>query len=183
MGTEEEAHVVRDLATLRTLFDPLRLRILELLREPKTAKELAAGLGLIPNKLYYHLRRLEDHGLVVVDGSGSERSYRIVSNEIAIAPELRPSAMQASAAVSALFDAARSQIEAAMRHAKDPSDGGPDTVLVSTTHAVLTPAKLRRYQSRLRKLLEDLHAEPRSRARDAASYAVLLAIFPSADQP
>jgi len=64
--------------------DPVRLRILERLQADDrewTAKELASALALGANGLYYHLRVLEEAGLVVVTGAKAvgrmaERTYR-----------------------------------------------------------------------------------------------------------
>jgi DNA-binding transcriptional ArsR family regulator len=49
---------------LRAVLSPLRRRILLLLREPDSATGLARRLGLTRQKLNYHLRALEDAGLV-----------------------------------------------------------------------------------------------------------------------
>jgi|SRR5581483_11381138 len=62
---------------------PLRLRVLGLLGEGDgwTAKELAERLGMNPNRLYYHLRILEEAGVIVVAesravGRMAERVYK-----------------------------------------------------------------------------------------------------------
>ncbi|MFN8039782.1 MAG: helix-turn-helix domain-containing protein [Acidimicrobiales bacterium] len=44
--------------------DPVRARILQVLAEPGSATTVAAVLGLSRQKVNYHLRTLEDHGLV-----------------------------------------------------------------------------------------------------------------------
>ncbi|MEQ8839574.1 MAG: helix-turn-helix domain-containing protein [Acidimicrobiales bacterium] len=44
--------------------DPLRARILAVLAEPGSASTVAATLGETRQKINYHLRTLEDHGLV-----------------------------------------------------------------------------------------------------------------------
>src|SRR5262245_52283071 len=58
-------HTVTDLAQIRALADPLRLRILGALgREPRTTKQVADVLGEKPTKLYHHVEALERVGLV-----------------------------------------------------------------------------------------------------------------------
>ncbi len=65
--------------------EPTRLRIVEtLMEEPATAKAMAARLGLVPNRLYYHLRILQSAGLVEaagveVKGRFAEQVYRTTS--------------------------------------------------------------------------------------------------------
>ena len=56
--------VLSDQPQLRALLSPLRRQILLLLREPDSATGLAKRLGLARQKLNYHLRALEDAGLV-----------------------------------------------------------------------------------------------------------------------
>lgn len=51
----------------RTLADPIRLRVLDALWvKPRSAKELSAWVQLPPDRLYYHLHRLEQAGLIKV---------------------------------------------------------------------------------------------------------------------
>src|ERR1044072_9352831 len=62
-----DVKVIDDLATLRLLSDPLRLQLIEALgAAPTTVKELARAMDMKPNRLYYHVNLLEDHGLVRV---------------------------------------------------------------------------------------------------------------------
>lgn len=56
--------VLDDPATARSALDPLRARMLAALREPGSASSVAATLGLSRQKANYHLRGLEEHGLV-----------------------------------------------------------------------------------------------------------------------
>lgn len=49
--------------------DPTRSRLLGMLREPHSASELARSLDLPRQRVNYHLRKLEDQGLVTAAGS------------------------------------------------------------------------------------------------------------------
>lgn len=64
-----------DAAALRTLAHPLRSRLLAELRSlgPATATDLAASLDTNTGATSYHLRRLEDVGLVADTGTGRGR--------------------------------------------------------------------------------------------------------------
>jgi len=54
-------------AVHRALADPLRIRLWELLvLRPQSAKELAARVGLRPDRLYHHLARLEEGKLIEI---------------------------------------------------------------------------------------------------------------------
>jgi DNA-binding transcriptional ArsR family regulator len=53
----------------RALADPLRIRLLEALWfSPRSVKELAEAVGLPPDRLYYHLRQLEQAAIIEVSG-------------------------------------------------------------------------------------------------------------------
>jgi DNA-binding transcriptional ArsR family regulator len=73
----DEALVVTDPTVLETLYDPLRYRLFRLLEEPRSVPELAGEVDLPANRLYYHMRRLVERGLVEqVPSTGTERLYR-----------------------------------------------------------------------------------------------------------
>lgn len=59
-----EIEVVGDRARAEVLLHPLRLRVLEAAREPSSATEIAKRLRLPPQKVNYHVRRLEEHGFL-----------------------------------------------------------------------------------------------------------------------
>jgi DNA-binding transcriptional ArsR family regulator len=55
-GEEETQFVIEDVATLKALADPLRLRLMNLLAtHPRTVKELASIVGVPQTRLYYHV--------------------------------------------------------------------------------------------------------------------------------
>ncbi len=84
------ARVINDPETLRLIADPLRLRLLELLRqEPRTVTELAHLLDVQRTKLYYHVKLLETHDLIAVDQthlvSGiPEKRYRVTAYRLSV---------------------------------------------------------------------------------------------------
>ncbi len=89
-----EQLVVDDLETLKVLSDPLRMQIAEFMsHQPRTVKQVAKELGTTPHKLYYHVKLLEDHGLIrVVETrlvSGIvEKHYQIAAKDIVVAEGL-----------------------------------------------------------------------------------------------
>jgi DNA-binding transcriptional ArsR family regulator len=69
-----DLQIIESVETLKVVADPLRLRILAMLRrEPATARQIAGELDTPIKKLYYHLGLLEEHALIRV------RSTRLVS--------------------------------------------------------------------------------------------------------
>lgn len=61
-----DLRVIDDPAAAAAALDPLRARLLSELREPASAATLAGRVGLPRQKVNYHLRTLESHGLVQV---------------------------------------------------------------------------------------------------------------------
>lgn len=59
-----EVEVIDDAAAAVAALDPIRLRLLGELSEPRSAAALASRVGITRQKVNYHLRTLETHGLV-----------------------------------------------------------------------------------------------------------------------
>jgi DNA-binding transcriptional ArsR family regulator len=59
-----DVEVIEDPAAAAVALDPVRARLLRELHEPASAAALAARVGLARQKVNYHLRTLEAHGLV-----------------------------------------------------------------------------------------------------------------------
>src|ERR687895_58972 len=59
-----DVEVIDDPATAVVALDPIRARLLAELAEPGSAATLAARVGIARQKINYHLRTLEAHGLV-----------------------------------------------------------------------------------------------------------------------
>jgi DNA-binding transcriptional ArsR family regulator len=89
MTSETPDLQVDDPRTLKALAHPLRLQMLEVLREdgPATATALGERLGESSGSTSYHLRQLAKHGFVEEDterGGRRERWWRIVDQRIHI---------------------------------------------------------------------------------------------------
>jgi DNA-binding transcriptional ArsR family regulator len=85
--------VIEDPAAAEASLDPIRGRILAALAEPGSAAMLAARLGLPRQKVNYHLKELERHGLVELaaerrKGNVTERVYRASAASYVISPSV-----------------------------------------------------------------------------------------------
>jgi DNA-binding transcriptional ArsR family regulator len=83
--------VIGDPAAAEASLDPVRARLLGELAEPASATMLAARLGLPRQKVNYHLRALERHGLVELveerrKGNCTERVLRATAASYVISP-------------------------------------------------------------------------------------------------
>ena len=83
--------VIGDPATAEVSLDPVRARLLAELAEPASATMLAARVGLPRQKVNYHLRALEKHGLVELveerrKGNVNERVLQATAASYVISP-------------------------------------------------------------------------------------------------
>ena len=83
--------VIEDPAAAEASLDPVRARLLAALAEPGSATTLAARVGLARQKVNYHLRALEQHGLVELveerrKGNMTERVLRATAASYVISP-------------------------------------------------------------------------------------------------
>jgi DNA-binding transcriptional ArsR family regulator len=86
-----DIEVIEDPAAAEASLDPIRTRILLELAEPGSATQLAAKVGLPRQKVNYHLKALERHGLVELveerrKGNVTERILRATAASYLISP-------------------------------------------------------------------------------------------------
>lgn len=188
--------VIDDPGALKVLSDPLRKRLIELLRQaPSTVKGLAALLQVSPKSLYYHIHLLERHGLIRVVGtrvvSGVlEKHYRATAYLFAFsglegattAPDGAQSRYDAVSRLLAITD------EDLRRGVQDGRvDLGTDAAPERALHLAwrlfhLPPSEARAFAVRLTALVEEYAAGYSVReeiAVDGQTYRLLLALFPT----
>src|SRR3954451_9773685 len=83
--------VIDDAAAAEASLDPIRARLLAELAEPGSASTLASRVGLTRQKVNYHLRALESHGLVELveerrRGNCNERVLQATASSYVISP-------------------------------------------------------------------------------------------------
>src|SRR5919199_3191057 len=86
-----DVDVIAAPAAAEASLDPVRARLLAELAEPGSASTLAARVGLARQKVNYHLRALERHGLVELveerrKGNFTERVLRATAGSYVISP-------------------------------------------------------------------------------------------------
>ncbi|RZL76551.1 MAG: ArsR family transcriptional regulator [Rhodococcus sp. (in: high G+C Gram-positive bacteria)] len=83
--------VIDQAAAAEISLDPVRARLLAALAEPGSASSIAAQVGLTRQKANYHLRALEEHGLVELveerrKGNVTERVFQATAASYVISP-------------------------------------------------------------------------------------------------
>jgi DNA-binding transcriptional ArsR family regulator len=167
----------------RAVSDPTRLRALEALWEgPKTAKELAASLGVVANRLYYHLRILETAGLVGVvaatlAGRSAERVYGAVARELGSELSNAISDPAANAALcGAMLDAAAIEVRDVVLAQADGRLGEAEgsALHVARDTVRITPRAFGDLVARIRQLYEDAEA---AQDADGRQYRLVVAAY------
>lgn len=182
-----DCKVIEDLATLRLLSDPLRLRLIEELGDhPTTVKVLAKTLGMKPNRLYYHVNLLEEHGLVKVTDtrlvSGIvERTYGLVAKHFAVSDDLAMPAELKRDVADTLFGVVSKELGEAL---EAEAKGGPAGV-VGRIQLWLTEDERAGFEKQLSELLAAYASGEKHRAdADADRYTLLYALYaPVGEQP
>ena len=86
-----DVEVIEDRAAAAVALDPVRTRLLAELAEPASAAAVASRVGIARQKVNYHLRALEAHGLVELAGERrhggiTERVLRATAAAYVISP-------------------------------------------------------------------------------------------------
>lgn len=173
---------IDDPAILQVVYDPLRFRLLLLTTSPQTVTELAEAVGVPRGRLYYHVHRLEEHGLIEVAGERTvgtrvERSYRARYSSFRLAPSLRghPLTQSTQPVVNTLREVVDKHLDAI-----DSSVPDRPSMFVSQ-QARLTPSRAEEFLRRLNELTTEFFGDdPRSTADDddGSWYASLQLVTP-----
>ncbi|QDP98865.1 helix-turn-helix transcriptional regulator [Microlunatus elymi] len=89
----DDIQVLNDAVAVEVALDPIRTSILDALTEPGSAASVAATVGLTRQKVNYHLKALEAHGLVEPAGERTwggitERYVQRSARHLVVAPDL-----------------------------------------------------------------------------------------------
>lgn len=194
---------IQDIETLRLVSDPLRLRMLELVRdEPQTAKEMAAALRVSQTGLYYHIKLLEERGLIAVAEtrlvSGIvEKRYRATAYRLTIDKSLIGPTSEGGDALdtylSVVLDEVRSEINRSIDAGLIDLDRTEEDALMPRRLVLgrkwfrFTPEQVQRFAQRYSEfldMLDEADLSPDSEAADTDAtegqlYEWLIAFYPT----
>jgi DNA-binding transcriptional ArsR family regulator len=164
----------RNVADLRALAHPLRLRMVELFAEsPKTTKQVAEILGEPPTRLYHHVAALERAGLVVLKETRQNRGavekwYAGVSKQMGTEPR----GVKSSAGRAARRAVAATVLEQAKQEVMAVPTGAKEAALLARLVVAAPAAKIPAIRKRLYDAVKSLGAEFRAeREGDVAERA------------
>ena len=191
--TLRRVHTVRDGNALKALSHPARVALLERLRQPASAAEVARQLGQPRQRINYHLRALHHAGLVEKvgtrrQGNFVESLYRAAASAFVVAPEVawsdprRLNALRRDQSLEALVEAgARLQRDAAalLDQASFDELAVPSAVVAADTrfaNATERAAFMREYLEMTRELIDKYGS------RCGEPYRVVLAVHPTIEE-
>ncbi|MFT5194591.1 MAG: DNA-binding transcriptional ArsR family regulator [Cellvibrionaceae bacterium] len=190
----DENFVIKDLDTLKKMTHPQRIEILQSLHSPKTVKEIAEEIQADPTKLYYHIRQMEQSGLIKVVETNMvsgivEKTYFVTAKNYTVDKNLfageqgEASEEDFSNLIGAMFSSTQQQ---AKRSAKaglinlNDEESQQSTILMSTMYS-LTDEQLSTFHERLRAVLDEFgemaieNAETKNKA--SKDYLFTMAFF------
>jgi len=191
----DEVLTLTDLEQVRVLADPLRLRILELLKrgEPLTTKQVAERLGEKPTRLYHHVEALERIGVIRLvetrpNRGTTEKYYQAVARTVVAHPTaFAPSPgreREVGGVLAQMFEsvlgAARAEVRRSFATGLIGPQGDPHPVLMHLPIKA-TPAGIRRIKRRLESLARAGRGAPARQA--TTTYALVVACYPVQEDP
>lgn len=192
---------IDSLEAMRVLTDPLRLEIIQSLMRPRTVKSLAQSLNLAPTKLYYHMKLLEQHGIVrvvstrVVSGI-VEKNYGLTAYSFGAKPGLVSAQGGDADTALALHDGILENARLELRRAYNADLIGPispdsaDTsevrrkVSMGKLNGPFTEKQAHEFRERLEKLVKEItdeQTQPDQKPEEADVYTFTFAFHRTVD--
>lgn len=192
--------LIADLETLKVIAHSLRAQLLDQFGEaPMTVKQVAGRMGLSPNKLYYHVNMLEEHGLIrVVEtrtvGNMLEKVYRNVADRYDIDHELlsfrsHDGQENVTQVMTSTLDATREELLRSLEVRRYELDHGaephPRAAMVTRCTSRIPEERVAAFKKQLKALLEEFGNADVDPAEDETvqGYALTVAFYPTFSFP
>ena len=187
-GGPDHDVLLANLQQMKVLADPRRLRILELLCEERTTKQVAEILGEPPTRLYHHVAALERVGLIRLARTRQRRGalekyFVAVAKAFSADPRLFTSrrAPQAAAAAQSLatqaLDLTGDDLRALLAEEGTSLKGLKEGGILTYLEVRGTRRQIQAIRKKLAKLIESVAREGQ-KGRDEARYRLTIAFFP-----
>lgn len=175
---------------VRATLSPTRRELLALLHEPASATELARRTGMARQKINYHVRVLEDAGLVELVETRArrgcvERVLRATTTELVVDPQLvaRPSAVRSRDRYAAehLTDAAAATVRTVTRLRAGAERSGQRllTFTIEAEVAFGQPADVHAFTQALAESITELSARHGTTGEHSRRYRLMIGGHPA----
>lgn len=172
-----------DLDLLAELTHPIRGRIIRNLDSPRSAAELAELLDAPITRLYHHINRLEQAGLIAVQatrrvGAATQHRYQVVAKSFTLASGLYDEldGGELAQAFGSLFDVVKIRLQHVLE--SQPRDERPteDEALLSLGEIHVSTEVAAELISRLRAVIDEF--TDKSKRGDGPPFTLFVAAFP-----
>lgn len=174
-----------DLDLMAEVTHPVRSTILRRLKEPRTVAQVAELLDVPITRLYHHVNRLTDVGLIRVVATRqvaavTERRYQTVALSFGIGPELLTSTdpRELSAALGALFDLAKVDFQRFVESDGITVDDDDQSTTLALSAVQLTDGRRRELLQRVEDLLEEFKSDAADDDPAATQINLFIAVNP-----
>jgi DNA-binding transcriptional ArsR family regulator len=158
-------YTVTDLAQVRALANPLRLRILaEFAAGPHTTKQVAVALGENPTRLYHHVETLAAVGLIELKETRAkrgtvERYYQAIAPRFAVGPSALSAFPQSRSEplpemIRSILDVTRDELTRSCQAASAEGESAEDAPLVARGLVVGSKKQIVKLRGQLLRLLQ-----------------------------
>lgn len=162
-GEPDEIHHLDDLDLVAHVTHPVRGAVLRRLREPRTVAEVATAMEVPVTRLYHHVNKLEQAGLIRVVATRqvaavTERRYQAAGRSFRIARSLVETSddRELALALSSLFDVAKLGFQRTVESGLySDIDHLEEHSILSLGELALSPDRRRELILRLRELIEE----------------------------
>lgn len=176
-----------DLELLNDLTHPVRGVIFRRLRQPHSAAELAAELDMPVTRLYHHLNRLEQLGIIHVVatrrvGAALERRYQTTARSLKLSDasiDLHEP-REVSQAMGAMYDFAKLRLQREIETGAFHDRENERDTLISFHEMSLTDAQREHLVTRLKDVVDELLELDDATDRGPRRYVVFVAAHPVA---
>lgn len=185
----KETVMLRDLEQIKVFAHPLRARLVEVFADkPMTAKQAAEVIGQNPTKLYHHVEVLERVGLIKLvktqkKRGTTEKYYRTVAKRFSVDSSLFEMMKNGKKAIGEFRAMFTTMLENTMREINASISDKlicPEKREVEVTlarkHIRTTPAKLKKMQGRIQKMIDEFTAAEDKKGE--VEYRLVLVFYP-----
>lgn len=189
VGEPAERLELADIELLTETTHPIRGRLLRRMKQPRTVAELATLLDVPVTRLYHHVNRLDELGLIHIVATRrvaavTERRYQVVAESFHVSPDLleRSDDRSMAQALGSLFDAAKLGLQKEIESGAHRRLGGiRDHSVLSLGERRLTAARREELIARFEALVSEFVSDADDDDPDAATMVLFVAAYPQSD--
>ena len=187
MTVTKEVFKIEDIDVFDVLNSAFRQQIMRRLQDPKSVKQIADEMDVPVTRLYYHVNRLAECGVIEVveerkTGAMIEKLYQTAARAFAPGPGLlsgdNDPAELARVAAGVVLDQARADAESALA-VHFASDGATDGIpgAIGRGAAFMTRERAREFADRVADLLNEMEQD--DDADGVEEYGLSVVFFPT----